>query len=245
LDRAASLVVGTLDDPHARSVVEAVEARGSQVLVLNAASLTTTDFVLGERGPSFYGDDGRELPPTSRGWLRRIAPESWHEGRIPSEFGGEVIVKPFAAGHFREDTGIARVVFATAMSRDDPRLDLLAGAPFLVQPRLDAASHRRVVTVGEQAWVCELPAEAIDLDWRSTESAHSSFRQIENLRAAGDALRLAGHLGVGYSSQDWLVDRTGEAHFLDLNPAGQWMFLPAAEEITAAIADWLVGDGRR
>lgn len=162
--------------------------------------------------------------------------------RIPAEFGEELIVKPFAAGHYREDTGDAKVVYATAMSRDDPRLDLLAGAPFLVQPRLRAAAHRRIVTVRDRAWVCELSAEGVGLDWRSTESAHSSFHSVDDPDAAAEALRLARHLGVGYSSQDWLVDQAGEPHFLDLNPAGQWLFLPAAAEITSAIADWLVGD---
>jgi hypothetical protein len=162
--------------------------------------------------------------------------------RIPAEFGGDLIVKPFAAGHFREDTGDAKVVYATAMKRDDPRLDLLAGAPFLVQPRLDAIAHRRIVTVKERAWVCEISAEGVDLDWRATEHAHASFRLVEDHEAGAQALRLAQHLKVGYSSQDWLVDQTGETHFLDLNPAGQWMFLPAAGAITSAIADWLMGD---
>jgi hypothetical protein len=162
--------------------------------------------------------------------------------RIPPEFGDELIVKPFAAGHYREESGDAKVVFATAMSRNDPRLDLLAGAPFLVQPRLTAIFHRRIVTVQDRAWVCELSADGLELDWRSTESAHSSFRSVEDSDAGATASRLARHLGVGYSSQDWLVDQTGEAHFLDLNPAGQWLFLPPAEEITSAVADWLVDD---
>jgi hypothetical protein len=46
---------------------------------------------------------------------------------------------------------------------------------------------------------------------------------------------------VGYSSQDWIVTATGVSHFIDLNPAGQWLFLPnpGAREITDAIAEWL------
>ncbi len=271
--------------------------------------MSATDFVLSDEGVCFFEEGGRPLSSgRCRGWLRRIAPEKWHEGvqldghsgvvrqawdsvvaslvelaevewlsslsrifatedkllqlracrelglsspptllltrrdRIPPDFGDDLIVKPFAAGHYREETGDAKVVYATAMARDDPRLDLLAGAPFLIQPCLTAAAHRRIVTVHERAWVCELSAGGVDLDWRSTERAHSSFRLVENPEAAARALQLARHLGVGYSSQDWLVDQTGKAHFLDLNPAGQWLFLPAAEAITSAIADWLVDD---
>jgi hypothetical protein len=52
---------------------------------------------------------------------------------------------------------------------------------------------------------------------------------------------LSAALGVGYSSQDWIEDVDGAHYFLDLNPGGQWLFLPFADEVTAAIADWLGG----
>ncbi|HVE45526.1 MAG TPA: hypothetical protein VNA57_02100 [Acidimicrobiales bacterium] len=54
---------------------------------------------------------------------------------------------------------------------------------------------------------------------------------------------MAGALGVGYSSQDWVVDRSGQPWFLDLNPGGQWLFLPepAASAVTASVAAWLAG----
>jgi hypothetical protein len=309
LDRGPSVVVGNIEDLHAASVVEAVEASGGRALLFDAESLNQTDFILDDRGVKFFDRDDRpQALGNCRGWMRRIAPEKWHEGvrldghsgvvrqawgsvvaslaqlaevtwlsdlplifaaenklvqlracrelgfrspptvlvtrrdRIPAEFGDDLVVKPYAAGHFREDSGDAKVVFATAMARDDPRLDLLAGAPFLVQSRLDAIAHRRIVTVKERAWVCEISAEGVGLDWRATEQAHTSFRLVEDPEAGTQALRLAKHLKVGYSSQDWLVDQTGESHLLDLNPAGQWMFLPAAEAITSAIADWLMDD---
>jgi hypothetical protein len=161
--------------------------------------------------------------------------------RIPVQFGDEFIVKPFAAGHYRVSKEDARVVYATPMLREDPRLDLLVGAPFLVQPRLAARAHLRVVTVKGRAWACELDAEGITFDWRATEKAHTSFQPIENPKVAEDAVRLAHRLEVGYSSQDWLVDQSNTAHFLDLNPAGQWLFLPSSASITRAIAAWLLG----
>jgi hypothetical protein len=164
--------------------------------------------------------------------------------RIPLHFGHRLIVKPFAAGHFREETGDARVVYATPITRDDPRLELLSGAPFLIQPLLGAVAHRRICTVKGQAWVAELNADGLEADWRSIERAHSSFRTINDDRAAENALRLSRHLGVGYSCQDWLIGEDDQSYFLDLNPAGQWLFLPAASHITCAIADWLIGDGR-
>lgn len=162
--------------------------------------------------------------------------------RIPAEYGPTLVVKPLAAGHYFDEQGFGRVVHATDMDRDDARLDLLAGAPFLVQPRLDAKVHLRVVTVRDEAWAAELPAGDLPLDWRASEAAHSSFQPSDRPELLVQAVRVAGALGVGYSSQDWLIDRDGSTHFLDLNPAGQWLFLPdeVADPATRAIADWLV-----
>jgi hypothetical protein len=160
---------------------------------------------------------------------------------IPDALGDWLVVKPVAAGHFRDASGDGRVVHATGMHRSDQRLELLAGAPFLVQRRITARAHLRVVTVANEIWVCELDADDRPLDWRADEAAHSSFRAAARPEVAAMAAALATSMGVGYSSQDWIVDQDGLAHFLDLNPAGQWLFLPdaIASATTEAIALWL------
>lgn len=162
--------------------------------------------------------------------------------RIPAELGDWLVVKPMAVGNFRDATGAGRVVHATEMHRTDERLELLAGAPFLVQRRVEARAHLRVVTVNQQAWVCELDATDRPLDWRADEAAHSSFLATSRPDVANMAAALTESMGLGYSSQDWVIDPNGAALFLDLNPAGQWRFLPAdvADEATFAIARWLI-----
>jgi hypothetical protein len=162
--------------------------------------------------------------------------------RIPADLGEWLVVKPMAAGHFRDGAGAGRVVHATEMHRSDDRLKLLAGAPFLVQTRVQARVHLRVVTVDHQAWVCELDATDLPLDWRADEAAHSSFVPASRPAISSKALALAARLRLGYSSQDWVIDLDGSASFLDLNPAGQWLFLPpeTAGPATTAIANWLV-----
>jgi hypothetical protein len=110
-----------------------------------------------------------------------------------------------------------------------------------VQEALDADRHLRIVTVGGRSWECELPATDLPVDWRRDSTAHESFVRCAEPEVGRDAIRLAQAMGVGYSSQDWIV-ADGVAYFVDLNPAGQWLFLPdeVASEVTCAIGTWLM-----
>lgn len=164
--------------------------------------------------------------------------------RIPRELGDSLVVKPLGPGQFVGDEGVAQVLYTRELTRDAPELDALGGAPFLVQERLDANRHLRVVTVGARAWVCALKAEALPVDWRRVDAAHDAFAPSnDHDDVAERAVRLAARLGVRYSSQDWLIVN-GRPSFLDLNPGGQWLFLPdpVASAVTAEIATWLAGE---
>jgi hypothetical protein len=158
---------------------------------------------------------------------------------IPEELGQHLVAKPLGAGDFRDETGALQVVYTRQLDRDDPRLDALSGAPFIVQERLEAQRHLRIVTVGERVWANELHAEGVALDWRETEAAHDAFRSVEVPESlVKNATTIASALRVGYSSQDWIVCPNRTA-FVDLNPAGQWLFLPCAAEVSDALAEWL------
>jgi hypothetical protein len=155
----------------------------------------------------------------------------------------EVIVKPLGPSQFLASPEDMRVVYATRMSTADMASDELASAPFLLQERIAACRHVRVVTVGGSAWVAGLDAADLPDDWRVHVPAHSSFVPAECEEVVQAAVRAATALDVHFSSQDWIVDTAGESVFLDLNPAGQWLFLPdeLAQSVTGALADWLTG----
>jgi hypothetical protein len=162
---------------------------------------------------------------------------------IPARLGNIVVAKPLGPGHFIDEDGEAQVIWATAIARDDPRLAALGGAPFMIQERLRARRHLRVVTCGRHTWTCELGADALPLDWRSDEDAHGGFVPTREPAVEAWALSLASELGVGYSSQDWIDDGEDDPAFIDLNPAGQWLFLPepVSSHVTEAIAAHLAG----
>ncbi len=161
---------------------------------------------------------------------------------IPDDFGDEFVVKPLGAGHFIQADGEARVLWAQTLRRGDERLAALRGAPFLVQEQIPARRHLRVVTVKDRVWSCELLADDLPLDWRRSDDAHHAFRTTREPTVEEAARRLAIDMGLGYSSQDW-IDTGEDAVFIDLNPAGQWLFLPEPvnDAVADAIADHLRG----
>jgi hypothetical protein len=154
--------------------------------------------------------------------------------------GDDIVLKPLGTGHFYEGDE-PFVIYTAEVSLGGPELDALASVPFIAQRRLQARSHLRVVTVNEQLWAGSIKAEALPIDWRQDPEAHVSFEAIHPPEdVSNGALALAGGLGLGYSSQDWLVCEDG-CFVVDVNPAGQWLFLPESisMKVTGAISNWL------
>lgn len=165
---------------------------------------------------------------------------------VAATFPNEVIVKPLGTGQFIQD-GETRTVYAEPMMPTDSRLSALKSAPFIVQERIQAARHFRVVTVGDRSWVAALDVGPTSpADWRQLSHNHSAFVEAlgDNSIVDTGALRIARDLGLGYSSQDWVQTTDGEVLLLDVNPSGQWLFLPQqmGAEITEALVDLLVED---
>jgi hypothetical protein len=156
--------------------------------------------------------------------------------------GNSFVVKPLGLGAY-VDKGQAVAVHARLVACDDEALDGLAKAPYIAQARVEATRHLRIPTVRDAAWPCLLEAEGLPLDWRIDDNAHTSWVPTDEYdRVGADAIRLACALGLGYSCQDWIVDQQGHAWLVDVNPGGQWLFLPSevSDPVTTSIADWLV-----
>jgi hypothetical protein len=163
---------------------------------------------------------------------------------LHERLGDRFVLKPLGPGHFIGADDQGRVVFATRTDPMQPQLEHLSGAPFLAQQLVNVRLHLRVVTVRRHVWACSLDAGEVPFDWRRKPTAQRSFRPVEPpAEVRADALRMADHFDLGYSSQDWVVDQAGKAWFLDLNPSGQWLFLPepVCSAVTRGIARWLGG----
>jgi hypothetical protein len=161
---------------------------------------------------------------------------------LADELSQPFVIKPLGPGNFEAD-GQQLVVFAREVMATDLAGSELLEAPFLAQETIHARRHLRVTTVQQQAWIAELDATGVPRDWREHTAAHCSFRSAATWPdVERAAVHLAAALGVGMSSQDWAVDDGGPV-FLDLNPGGQWLFLPddITKAVAQALADWLTG----
>jgi hypothetical protein len=161
--------------------------------------------------------------------------------RVASDLGEPFVAKPLTNGYFLAEDG-PRAVYAELVDRRLLAGASLGAAPFVFQEHVVALDHLRVVTVGRDAWACRIAAKGRPLDWRVQDEAHFAWEVLDDAEVCASALTVAAQFGIGYSSQDWLRDDRGLV-FLDLNPGGQWLFLPpeASEPVTRAIAKHLCG----
>lgn len=148
--------------------------------------------------------------------------------------GDAFVVKPLANGYYNTEDG-PRAVFTAQLKPDDFDHVDFADAPFVVQEMIATVEHLRVVTVKDRAWAASLNADGRPLDWREQDEAHSEWQPVHAPDVCAAALDVAAHLRVGYTSQDWVRDRADHPVFLDLNPGGQWLFLP--DEVSAPVTD--------
>lgn len=152
---------------------------------------------------------------------------------------GPVVVKPIRYGLVASQP-VPQVAFTSEVTLAD--LESLSGPPVIVQERIPARVHLRVVTVGSRAFISTL--QAAELDWRMELENHNRFVPDESERymtVASSALRIARNLDLGFSAQDWIETPDREVYLLELNPSGQWLFLDDGHRgaIGNAVADEL------
>jgi len=162
--------------------------------------------------------------------------------RVAEELGRHVICKPLGPAVFVDEGGEVLHVPATLVDLAEINPLAASGAPFVFQERISARVHVRVVVVNDRTWTCQLDATSLPVDWRESDLAHASFEVCDDREAAKSTLRLCRALGVRTASADWIDSSDGRLVFLDLNPGGQWLFLPepVAGDVTVALASWLL-----
>ena len=151
---------------------------------------------------------------------------------------GEVIYKAFGATP--ETWRETRIITATQVAQ----LDQVRLAPVIFQEAIAGGCDIRVTVVGDRVFPAQItgPADGYEYDFR-LHTARSAITPVDLPDAVTAALlALMRRLGLWYGAIDLRRAPDGDYVFLEINPAGQWLFVeyatdqPISQELAMLLA---------
>ncbi|MER6378346.1 hypothetical protein ABT255_61520 [Streptomyces mirabilis] len=130
--------------------------------------------------------------------------------------------------------------FLETRAMDDDALSDLAAlkyAPIIIQQKVAPASDIRVNVFGEDVYAARavLSHPGAALDWRLDPAVH--WQSCDLPKSLVDRiLRLVSVLGLHYGCIDMRLTPDGEYYFLEINPAGQFLFIEIQTEQPLSLA---------
>jgi glutathione synthase/RimK-type ligase-like ATP-grasp enzyme len=188
-----------------------------------------------------------QLSEAARRGLRVPSTLITNDPRAAGEFAaayGHVCYKPLTATTIPGPDG-EQVIYAVRLAASDlsgNNAAAIRGTAHQFQQWIDAAFAVRMVVVDGAVYPAAIRAhsDAARVDWRS-DYAHLTYETVTVPAAVRDnAVSLVRGLGLRFSSMDLLVDRQDRWWFVDLNPSGQWCWIPDLnDQVAAALAEAL------
>lgn len=128
-------------------------------------------------------------------------------------------------------------------------LDTVRFAPVIFQEYIDAVYDLRVTVVGDEVFPAAIHSQETDypVDFRM-DMANARIEPVDLPDGVTDKLlALMARMGLTYGAIDMRLRPDGEYVFLEVNPAGQWLFVEqeTGQPIAAALASRLVHRGVR
>jgi glutathione synthase/RimK-type ligase-like ATP-grasp enzyme len=167
-------------------------------------------------------------------------------------WGGQMVAKLVGGQIVAPTVDEQYVVYTTLVEEDDLRSDAaLAACPAIYQRRVEKAFDLRVTVVGERLFACRIDSQENEqgaVDWRGAGAGALPIRPCGlDSDIAGKCLALMRHLGLDFAGLDLIVTPEGETVFLEVNAAGQWLWVQEATgmPIASAIVDQLLDGARR
>ena len=164
---------------------------------------------------------------------------------------------PSEARRFAEERGAEQVVYKTFLATEEhwretrvlraeefALLDRVRLAPVIFQELVPAEADIRVTVVGDRLFATAISAApgGYDLDYRM-DLAGASFVSTTLSAEITEGLRaLMRRLGLLYGAIDLRRTPDGSYVFLEVNPAGEWLFVEerSGQPITDAVAEFLI-----
>jgi glutathione synthase/RimK-type ligase-like ATP-grasp enzyme len=162
---------------------------------------------------------------------------------------GEVVTKMMASFAVYGERGEEQVVFTTPLgARELEDLEGLDLCPMTFQEHVAKALELRVTVVGSQVMAASIDSQALPgarNDWRregvTLINAWRPYTLPDSVQA--QVLEMMEALGLNYGAFDFIVTPEGRHVFLEVNPAGEFMWLARHPglPIVEALADVLTG----
>ncbi len=149
-----------------------------------------------------------------------------------------IVTKMLNAISFRDD-GTEQMVFTSVVTEEHLlALDGLRHCPAVFQEKVEKDVELRVAVVGKKLFVASVSAEPGTpgaVDWRQDPNLAYRFRPAEVPASVADCIhRVMDAFGLSYGSFDIIRRPDGTHVFLEVNSAGEWMWL--AEMVGLPIA---------
>jgi hypothetical protein len=168
---------------------------------------------------------GLAIPPT----LLSNDPERIR--RFLAEFPGQVIYKPFAPAEWASE-GRSAVLWTSPVTADDlPPDELLRVTPGIFQVGVAKAHELRVTIMGRHVITARLLSQEVEagkLDWRAAGSRLGVVPDQLPEAVEAACFRLMERLGILFGAFDFIVTPAGEPVFLEVNSAGQFLWVEEA-----------------
>jgi glutathione synthase/RimK-type ligase-like ATP-grasp enzyme len=164
-------------------------------------------------------------------------------------FDGEMIAKPARSGYV--DHGDEQHAVYTNRIAEEHLVDLedVRWSPAIYQRLVEKRCDVRATYVGGTFFVAEIDSQtdlAAAVDWRRTNDPDLPHRESELPRDVEmRAKTLMRELGLEFGALDFVRTPDDQYVFLEVNPNGQWLWIEdrLGFRISAAIAEWLAGEG--
>jgi glutathione synthase/RimK-type ligase-like ATP-grasp enzyme len=122
--------------------------------------------------------------------------------------------------------------------------------PHFLQSYVEKDVELRVTVVGDRLFVCEIdtqasPSDGARIDWRRYDFEYVAYKPgVLPASIQSKLFRLMHNLGLVFAAIDMIRTPSGDHVFLEVNPAGQWLWVEQRTQlpISAAIVDLLACD---
>lgn len=164
---------------------------------------------------------------------------------------------PNAARSFADETGMDKTIYKTFLASEEhwretrllrdqemALLDQVRLAPVIFQEFVPAVADIRATVIGGEIFAAEITqsAGAYSVDYRMDMPGARFTATILDPETEDKLLELMNRLGLLYGAIDLRRRADGEYVFLEINPAGEWLFVEerTRQPITDAMAQLLI-----